>query len=322
MTGREQYNNKYDRLSRNRIEKFDESWMLNGFYSSLIIKKSYTTAYVYLSYVVHFLESIDDINSITVDNYYSFLALQKGKSQTTQIDAYHALQRYSKYLKARGICEDYMSYVERPKFFETASTKEKRENGYLTKHEANEVIDRAIAGRPNYKKGKCWARRDYAIIMIFLTTGIRCSALYKMDVDDVDFENKTISVFEKGDKPRIISVPDKTIYAIKDYLKYRDKLGLDKSEKALMISVRRRRMETQSIYHVIKSASENINGKKISPHKLRATFGTQLYENTHDLYFVQQCMGHSNPKTTELYIRGQNNNTSQKAAELMSQFLD
>ena len=64
-----------------------------------------------------------------------------------------------------------------------------------------------------------------------------------------------------------------------------------------------------------------IEGKNITPHKLRATYGTQLYNKTGDLYMVQECMGHSSPTTTELYIRGKKNKNAQAAAEIMTKIL-
>ena len=67
--------------------------------------------------------------------------------------------------------------------------------------------------------------------------------------------------------------------------------------------------------------SVNIDGKNITPHKLRATYGTQLYEKTGDLYMVQECMGHSSPKTTELYIRGKKSEFAKTASEIMSKVI-
>ena len=75
-------------------------------------------------------------------------------------------------------------------------------------------------------------------------------------------------------------------------------------------------MDQASIYRVVNKYASNIKGKHITPHKLRATYGTQLYEATKDIYFVQECMKHSNPKTTELYIRG-NKNQTKKASDIM-----
>lgn len=77
-------------------------------------------------------------------------------------------------------------------------------------------------------------------------------------------------------------------------------------------------MDQRTISRIVEKYACNIEGKHITPHKLRATYGTQLYAATKDLYFVQSCMGHSNPATTELYIRGQKNSSRQTASELMS----
>ena len=79
-------------------------------------------------------------------------------------------------------------------------------------------------------------------------------------------------------------------------------------------------MDEVTVYNVIKKYADCIPEKNISPHKLRATYGTQLYNKTGDIYFVQECMGHSNPKTTELYVREKKQNTK-KASEIMGKFL-
>ena len=92
----------------------------------------------------------------------------------------------------------------------------------------------------------------------------------------------------------------------------------DENELALFISNRGTRMDQRSIDRVVSKYAQDIEGKHITPHKLRATYGTQLYASTNDLYFVQSCMGHSNPKTTELYIRGQKDSSRKTASDIMS----
>lgn len=320
MTGEEAYRNKYDRLSNRRIEKVDSDWMLSGFYNSLLIKSSYKTAYEYLSYVINFLETFNcSPEEISVDHYYTYMASIKNASSSKQIGAYHALQKYSKYLSARNISDDFMKYIDRPRFIEKQETINKREHGFLTKTETKKMLARVN----NDHQSEIWKARNYAIIMIFLTTGIRCSALYKLDVNNVNMDKKEITVHEKGYKDRIISIPDQTVDAIAEWLKYRSiLLEGNANEPALILSNRKRRMEAESIYVLIKNMGKVITGKNITPHKLRATYGTQLYNKTKDIYFVQQCMGHSNPKTTEIYIRGQKTEMSKKAANLMDDFLN
>lgn len=323
MKGVEAYVNKYDGLARKRIAKSDNKSLLTGFYNYLVINKSYSSAYVYLSYIIYFLDSVDDINKIDIDSYNAYLASIKHKSQNAQIDAYHALQKYSKYLKAKGICEDYMQYVDRPKFFETQETKEKREHGYLTKAECKKMINYALTQKTyGGQDAHLWNLRDYAVITIFLTTGIRCSALYKMDVNDVNLVDNTITVFEKGNKARKIVISSQVAEIINEWLIARNTILNGKKEECLIISKRKRRMEAESIAALIRRVSKNATGRDVSPHKLRATYGTNLYKKTRDIHFVQKNMGHSDPRTTELYIRGNINETSQQAAKIMDSFLD
>ena len=320
MTGKEAYENKYERMSMRRIEASNPEWYLYGFYNSIVIKRSYKTAYEYLGYVINFLENNTHLpEEMTVDDYYKFMASIRNCSPSKQIGAYHSLQKYTKYLYSKNISEDYMKYIDRPQFFETQETINKRENGFLTKEEAKTMINSVTVKHKN----EVWKCRDRAIMLIFLTTGIRCSALYKLDVNDVDLQNKVIIVKEKGNKNRKINIPDLTVNAVIKWLNYREEiLGHSTNENALILSNRKRRMESESIYALIRGYGKIITGKNITPHKFRATFATNLQDETHDIYFVQQCMGHSSPKTTEIYIRGKKNEFSEKAANIMENFLE
>ena len=108
------------------------------------------------------------------------------------------------------------------------------------------------------------------------------------------------------------------MYYVVQWLNKRTELLNGKKEDALFISNRRERMDYQSVYVLVKKYADNIKDKNITPHKLRASFGTALYDSTKDVYFVQKMMRHSSPKVTEQYIRGQEDGNSQKAADIMS----
>ena len=113
---------------------------------------------------------------------------------------------------------------------------------------------------------------------------------------------------------------DETIRILNNWLEKRKRLLNDKLEDALFISNQRTRIEQTSVYRIVNKYAKEIEGKHITPHKLRATYGTQLYNATKDIYFVQQCMNHSNPKTTETYIRGVKN-TTKTASDIMTNLL-
>jgi integrase len=217
-----------------------------------------------------------------------------------------------------------MAYVPRPKFKEGIQTIEKRDKGFLDRKEIKKYIEtskRGIGTSRAIARQKEWKERDLSIIMIFLNTGIRCSALYKLNLDSIDFEKQTLITIDKGDKVQEYTLSEDVLRYIDAWIQKRKEILGTYNEEALFISNRKCRMEQTSIYRIVNKYAQNIEGKHITPHKLRATYGTQLYNQTKDLFFVQQCMGHNNPKTTEKYIRGEANNSRKNAASIMQQII-
>lgn len=309
--GKKQYDKNYEQLALRKIEKSGHKF-LTGFYYYLLTNMTYTSAWNYVYKAIRFLdeEEITDPSEIKLENYVRHLASLKDYSSSNRITSYAAMKKLSKYLYANELnSKDYMQFVERPKPIETQEQIDKRENGFLTKRQcANAFRMVNESNDPDWQKA-----RDKAILAVFLGTGIRRAALYKLDVKDFNFDDNSITVAEKGDKNRKIYCPESTIVSVKEWFQYRDTMVTN--EPAAFISKRHNRLSTTSIVHMV----EKYTGK--TPHKLRGTFGTELYAKTKDLYLTQECMGHASPKTTEIYIRGQKNTASQKAAILMGNFL-
>lgn len=320
MSGTEAYNNKWFDYAQKRIKDNKDKPYLDGFYYYLLSDTSYSGSYMYLSNVTSFVNhfNIKDPKVIKLDHYTKYMSVIKDKTASHKIVVYSALKKFSSFLKANGYCDDYMQYIKRPKFKETQKTKQKREIGYMTKEEVGSFLNAIKTS----DKEDCWKARDLAISMLFLNSGIRCSALQKLDIDDFNANNNSITVFEKGDSSRVIYLSKTVGDVIKEWIGYREDIVDNANEDALFVSNRKSRVNTRTIYNIIKEYGSVIEGKNITPHKTRATYGTNLYDKTHDVYFVQQCMGHSNPKTTELYIRGQKGNMSKKAAEIMDDMFD
>lgn len=315
MNGIDNYNNNFDKMARKRIDNSTYKKYLDGVYNYMLADTSYSGAYGYLGCIINFLDysNVKSIRDINVNTYTKYLSSIKGKSSSYRIMVYSGLKKFSSYLKATGLCDDYMSFIKRPKFKESANTKEKREVGYMEPDEIKKFLNEI----KNSNTKPIWKSRDYAIALVLLSSGIRCSALYKLDINDLDLINKTITVLEKGENSREVYLSDNVIDALKNWLNNRNVILGSKNENALFVSNRKSRITERAIYNIVKSYGAVINGKHITPHKTRATYGTQLYNQTHDLYFVQECMGHANPKTTEIYIRGQKKDASRKAANLM-----
>lgn len=143
--------------------------------------------------------------------------------------------------------------------------------------------------------------RDLAIMYLFLSSGIRASECSELDVDDIDLERSCIYITRKGGNESVVYFSDEASPYLVDYLDWRNNLeGLDEKEKALFISSQKKRLSVRSIERLVKKyADTSLPGKGITPHKLRATFATLLYEQTGDIYLVAETLGHNDVSTTK-----------------------
>ncbi|WP_346961358.1 tyrosine-type recombinase/integrase [Clostridium sp.] len=328
MNGNLDFNNKYLNKISNIVK--DSPEYINGYYYYLN-DLSITSRYSYINIVVNFMKFTNkDVAQLNFDDFLSYLShieyKENGEITTSsyKISVYSALKRFCTYLySSKKINENYMLNVKRPKSIEFQSTIEKRNTGYLTKNEIKKYlydVENGVGTRKSITRQEEWRERDSLIVLIFLTTGIRCSALMKLDVNNINVRSKSLMVTDKGSKTKIYTISDEVMNMYYDWIKKRHLLLDGVKEDALFISNQRTRMDQSSIYRIVKKYSKNIKGKNITPHKLRATYGTQLYNSTKDIYFVQECMGHSNPKTTEIYIRDKKN-TTQKASSIISDII-
>ena len=142
--------------------------------------------------------------------------------------------------------------------------------------------------------------RDNAMVTLFLGTGIRVSELVGLNVEDFDFSQNAFKVTRKGGNQTILYYPNEVKYAVEEWLSIRKTLPIKEDEHALFLSLQNRRICTRSVENVVKKfAKESTPLKKISPHKLRSTFGTNLYRETNDIYIVADVLGHKDVNTTK-----------------------
>ena len=291
---------------------------------------SIQTKYYYLNHICAFMEYVnknpEDLSFDDFNNYMMKISYKEDGTEMTssyRINIYSSLKKFNEYLYvSKRINQNYMLYIKRPKPKESQETIIKREKGYLTEKELAkylEVIEDKIE-----INNDIWSRRDRAIIYTLLTTGMRNTALRMLDVSDVDLNKKILTVTDKGGKVITYDMSQKLCSAIDSWLLFRNECVMyeskDQNCKALFVSQQKKRMSSVTLKNIVKKYAVDINGKNITPHKLRATYGTQLYNKTGDIYFVQQCMGHTNPKTTELYVRERKQNTK-RASDIMDKLI-
>ena len=143
--------------------------------------------------------------------------------------------------------------------------------------------------------------RDVALLSLLLGTGIRVSECVGLDISDVDFKNNGILIHRKCGKEVTVYFSDEVKEALQNYYDERV-LILEESghEGAFFLSMQNKRLSVRSVENLVKKYAKIISPlKKITPHKLRSTYGTNLYKETGDIYLVADVLGHSDVNTTK-----------------------
>ena len=143
--------------------------------------------------------------------------------------------------------------------------------------------------------------RDLAMMTLLLGTGLRVSECVGLNINDVDFRNGGLRIHRKGGKEVIVYFGAEVEYALQDYLSEREHIVPEEgSEEALFLSMQRKRINVRSVEKMVKKYAQLVTPlKKITPHKLRSTYGTNLYRETGDIYLVADVLGHSDVNTTK-----------------------
>ena len=229
---------------------------------------------------------------------------------------YASLRAFYKYLFTENLIESNVaSLVPLPRLHERAIIR-------LDVDEVARMLDIAETGTPlpkTYQKyHRVTKKRDLAMLSLFLGTGIRISECVGLNIEDFDFEQNAFVVTRKGGKEVILYLSDEVAETLKDYMEERKKIEtLPGHEEAFFLSIQRRRMTQRAVENMVKkyAAIAAPLKKKISPHKLRSTFGTNLYRETGDIYLVADVLGHTDVNTTRKHYAAISEDHRRIAAE-------
>ena len=172
---------------------------------------------------------------------------------------------------------------------------------YLTEQEAEKVLSSFCEGDPFYIRNK-------AMVVFALNTGLRVSELTGLNIGDVlngriRRELKIRKEIAKGKRERTIPLNKKAREAIRELLDYNEERRYSQEQDdPLFVSKRRRRISSRQVENIIKQLKKDSEiDVDITPHTLRHTFATRVYNKTGNLRIVQTLLGHSSIKTTEIY---------------------
>lgn len=251
--------------------------------------------------------TLEDLESVTANDIEYFLGylshyFYDGKERTCnerakarKLSSVRAMFKF--FFNKNMIGVDNAAKVKTPKLHEKPIIR-------LDGEEVFNIIDVAESGdgltphqRAYHEKIKV---RDSAILMLFLGTGIRISELVGLNNDDLNFKDNSFVVTRKGGNKTILYFDDDVAAALQRYLDYKEKNYEDlKEPTALFISNNKGRITVRAVENLVQKYAKIVSPlKKISPHKLRSTYGTQLYRATGDIYIVADVLGHKDVNTT------------------------
>ena len=158
--------------------------------------------------------------------------------------------------------------------------------------------------------------RDLAILTLMLGTGIRVSECVGLDLDDVDFKNNGIKVHRKGGAEVMVYFGNEVMEALEQYMIERNgTIPVEGHANALFLSLQNKRISVRAVENLVKKYSKLVtNVKNITPHKLRSTYGTALYQETGDIYLVADVLGHKDVNTTRKHYAAIEDERRRRAA--------
>jgi len=159
--------------------------------------------------------------------------------------------------------------------------------------------------------------RDFAIVMLFLGTGIRVSECVGINIEDVDFRSNALLVTRKGGNQAILYFPQEVADALTAYLAERETVTTaPEHAHALFLSLQKRRITQRAVEQMVKKYAMLVVPlkRRMSPHKLRSTYATNLYQETEDIYLVAEALGHSDVNTTRRHYASMSDARMRQAA--------
>ena len=267
------------------------------------------------------LSLLDEIGREDIEEYMEYLSLyirdgqeitnnERGKSR--KLASLRSFYQY--YFRNELIHNNPPALVPMPKLHE-------KEIVRLDPNEVAVLLDQVEAGSKLTKSQQRFHEktkvRDLALLTLLLGTGIRVSECVGLNLEDVDFDNLGIKVLRKGGYEDIVYFGEEVEQALLSYLEERKRCVPNTGhENALFLSIQNRRITVRAVENLVKKYASLVTGlKKITPHKLRSTYGTTLYQETGDIYLVADVLGHKDVNTTRKHYAAMKDANKRKAAK-------
>lgn len=269
------------------------------------------------------IQVLDQVTRMDIEEYLSYISYyekagvehtntERGKAR--KLSALRSFYNY--YFQNERIAKNTAELVPVPKLHEKAIIR-------LDPNEVAILLDQVGAGTKLTKKELAFHEktklRDVALLTLLLGTGIRVSECVGLDLQDIDFENNGIKIRRKGGYEAVVYFGEEVETALRDYLAERKHIIPNSGhENALFLSLQNRRIAVRSVENLVKKYASRVTTlKKITPHKLRSTYGTTLYQETGDIYLVADVLGHKDVNTTRKHYATMEEERRRRAAQVV-----
>ena len=272
------------------------------------------------------VDVLDQITALDIEEYMEYLKVYKDPDGNLTTNGEQGLKRkisalrsfYAYYFKHEMIHTNPTVLIDMPKIHEKSIVRLDSDEVAMLLDYMEHCGDTLTGQRKRYfEKTK---ERDLAIVTLLLGTGVRVSECVGLDIEDVDFKNNGIKVTRKGGNEMIVYFGPEVEQALKKYLSVREGITpVAGHEHALFYSTQRKRMGIQAVENMVRKYTSAVTStKKITPHKLRSTYGTSLYRETGDIYLVADVLGHKDVNTTRKHYAAIDDDRRRRAAKAVT----
>ena len=304
MSGRYEKEQELERKIECRL--FGEPQILTEYYYNLIGSgRSYATTYRYINYILSFLhftfkgrygeDFYLNVKPIHINKYVASLRTKEvnGKVERTSDSIrsvqWSALNSFFQFLVPEHITTNPVESTQRPKMKDNPNVT------YLTTEEISKMLHNVnVTAQDKFKN------RDLCILKLGFSTGLRVSAIVQIDINDIDLKHNQIRVTEKGDYDDYIMFGENLKSQIVAWMEDRKRYFNDVESDALFVS-QRGRISDDMISVLLKKYAQGATDKKVTPHVMRHSCATNLYEQTKDIYLCSKQLRHKHVTTTQRY---------------------
>lgn len=305
MSGKYEKEVKLEKMIKNRLDGVPA--VVGEYYYSLISSgKSYETAYKYIGYLISFLDFTfkgkcdeqfyEKVKPIHINKYIASLRMKdvNGKMERSS-DSFRsvnwsALNSFFQFLIPDYLSDNPVENTQRPKM------KDNPKVTYLTPEEITKIMDNIDKRAQDRFK-----QRDMCLLKLGFSTGLRVSAIVQIDIDDIDFKHNQIRVTEKGDYDNYVMFGDNLKKQIVQWLEDRKKYFGDCESNALFVSQQGNRISDDMVADMLRRYARGATDKHVTPHVMRHSCATNLYEATGDIYLCAKQLNHKQVSTTQRY---------------------